>query len=216
MCRFLPSIMLAICAVSLGACDRIEAAQEAQAFARSAASVSEQRVRVLGDPLVGRSALPGTAFDAVPTTGSATFRGTTFFGARDTTGGDAGFVLVGDTTATLNFAAPDDGVTGTLDNFRQLQRSDISSPVSGQITLRNGRIGDDRPNSLSIGYGGQLRVEGTDFQVSGRMEGRMRGTRTNPAEGQSTVRAISAADLDTMVTGGDVSLQASITIIGEN
>jgi len=105
MTRRLSLMTAIVCTVSLAGCDKIEAIQEAQAFVQSASNVNEQRVRVLGDPLLGRAALPGTAFDAVPTSGSATFQGAAFLGARDTTGGTDGFVLVGDTTATLSCSA---------------------------------------------------------------------------------------------------------------
>ena len=103
MYRFSVVAALLSLMLTLSACDRIEAAQEARAFARSAVSVTEQRARVLGDPILGRSALPGTVFEAVPTSGSATYQGAAFLGVRDQTGRDAGFVLVGDTTATLNW-----------------------------------------------------------------------------------------------------------------
>ena len=76
----------------------------------------------------------------------------------------------------------------------------------------------DRPNAWVADYAGDLSINGDDYDVEGLLEGRFAGTRANPTNGQSPIRAITAVDEGgfAVVNGALEEVPVSIELIGEN
>lgn len=212
-------LSVAVCLTSLmllPQCGRLDQIEDARAFAGVAADAGQTRQRVLGDPIRGIDPLPGTRFDAMPTAGEARFRGAAYVAAGSRDAPESSFALVGRSDVTVDFGASRNPVQGEMFDFQSLDIADGLIDVSGRLRLLDSEIGRDRPNSLAVGYGGTLTVGGTDFALSGEMEGRFRGTRTAPATGQSVVKALSAVDRDGQVLGGNNTLTGRVLLIAEN
>lgn len=211
-------ILVSLCCGVLSACSKIAEAEEAASFAERAERVNEQRLRVLGDSALGISGLSGTVFDAVPTSGSATYRGSAFLGITNIATAIATdpAILVGDSTLTLDFGNPDDAVTGGVGNFRQTRSGDVSLNVPGQLTFTNGVIGGDAANDLAFDFAGDVTADGAGFVLSGRAEGKLRGTRTNPTAAENPVIAYEVQATDVRLNDAAGAYRAAITIIGEN
>jgi hypothetical protein len=197
-------------------CSRLDALDDARSFADVAVDASRVRTRVIGDPLLGRDGLPGTAFEAIPSSGEATFKGAVILAATDASDDDAGFALVGRSDVTVDFGATGNSIRGTLDDFQSSRAGDGILDVSGQLSLNSGEVGATRPNQFTVDYAGDVTVEGKSYAMSGDMLGQFRGTRTDPSAGQSTVRALSAIDLNGTVRGNGERLVGRMTIIAEN
>jgi hypothetical protein len=174
------------------------------------------RKRVIGDPLLGREGLSGTAFDAVPTSGDAVFKGVVFLAAIDPTNENAGFALVGRSDVTVEFGSGRNNVRGTLDEFQSSREGDGILDVSGSLQLQNGVVGAAQRNGFTLDYSGDVTVEGNRYAVVGDLNGRFRGTRTEPNAGQSKVRAIAALDVNGSVRGNGERLTGRMTIVAEN
>lgn len=203
-------------AITLSGCSTIERIAEVRDFADRAARVNDQRLRVLGDPILGIDEMPGTVFDAVPVTGTATFTGSAFVTIENENRRTDVFALVGDTEVVVDFATADDAVSGGVTNFRQTRINNTSLFVPGEITFDAGVIGGDEVNNLAFDYAGSVTAGGTAFRLDGRLVGKLRGTRTAPETGQSVVRAISVEDRETNIIGGNADYSASVIVIGEN
>lgn len=202
-----------VCVVMAG-CGAIEKIENARELVGVVQDANAARVRVLGDPLTGTKGLPGTNFDAMPLQGEATFLGTAALVLTDNDRPRDGMRLVGRSIVTVDFEA--DAITGRMDQF--ISADDVTSiaKASGGLTLRNGDIGRLRPNTFDVDYGGTLRVDGVAYVFNGDMVGQFRGTRPNPANGQSVVRAISALDVDGTAQAGDQNYTVRTVLIAEN
>ena len=197
-------------------CTRLDRLEEAREFADVAVDASRVRTRVIGDPILGKSGLPGTSFDAIPTSGTASFLGASFVAVTNPNDEDAGFALVGRSDLTVNFGSGTNSVRGTLDDFQSSRQGEGILDVTGALELRNGVVGAETPNRFTVDYIGNITVEGTRYTMQGDMLGRFRGTRTEPEAGQSPVRALSAVDANGIVTGGGARLVGRLTIVAEN
>jgi hypothetical protein len=197
-------------------CSKLDDFDAARDFADVAVDASRITTRVLGDPLIGREGLPGTNFDYVPRSGAAVFHGTAIVAGINDDDVDAGFALVGRSKVTVDFGPGTNNITGTLSQFQSSREGEGILNVSGQLQLQNGIVGADSPNRFAVDYVGTVTVEGTNYMMSGDMLGQFRGTRTNPGAGQSTVRALTAVDLNGVVHGGDQQLDGRMTVIAEN
>jgi hypothetical protein len=203
-------------AVSIAGCSKIERIEDVVAFADRAADVNEQRVRVLGDPILGIPELPATAFEAIPEAGSATYLGTAFLSIRNSAHRLDADALVGDTRLVIDFAAPNNAVVGAVTNLRRTRINDVSVSVPGRLDFDAGVIGSEQPNDLAFDFAGSLSYDGTDFGLQGRLDGKLRGTRTEIGPDESAVRAYSVRDDDIGITASTGAYTASMTVIGEN
>lgn len=217
MLTSLTRVVLSVSALmTLANCDKLDRIENVQEFAGVAIDAGQTRTRVLGDPITGIDPLPGTSFDAVPTSGEATFKGAAYVAATSSSDRTVGFALVGRSEVTVDFGANSNNLTGTMSDFQTANVANGIADVSGTLRLSNGVVGAERPNSFTVDYGGDLTVDGDDFALSGDMSGRFRGTRTNPSAGQSPVRALSALDEDGLVTDGLETLTGRVVLIAEN
>ncbi|MFT4699516.1 MAG: hypothetical protein ACI9ND_000348 [Yoonia sp.] len=197
-------------------CGRLDQLQEAREFADLAVDANRVRTRVIGDSVLGREGLSGTAFDAVPRSGRAVFKGVVILAAIDPTDENVGFALVGRSDVTVDFGSGRNNVRGTLDEFQSSREGDGILDVSGVVQLQNGVVGAVLQNEFTVDYSGNVTVEGDRYTVSGDLDGRFRGTRTDPNAGQSTVRAIAALDVNGSVRGNGERLVGRMTIMAEN
>ena len=200
----------------LSGCSTIERIGEVRDFADRASRVNDQRLRVLGDPILGIEQMPGTVFESIPQTGTATFTGTAFVGIENRDRRTDVYALVADARVVVDFSRPDDAVSGGVTNFRQTRINNTSLFVPGELAFDDGRIGSIDPNDLSFDYAGSVTAGGTAFGLQGRLAGKLRGTRSDPLPVESVVRAISVRDDDVAMTGGGGRYTASISVIAEN
>ncbi len=155
------------------------------------------------------SAFPGTAYTAMPTSGSATFQGYAVIGIDPVPGpqGDD-LAILGDLELTAEF----DGrgrVTGVADNMSAQTGSSGQSAVEGSIHIgaRDSQIGHDagapdrllRPNEWVADYGGTLDVDGSRYTLAGELDGQFHGTQVGQ---DSVIRGVTGADSGTTSTGG--------------
>jgi len=203
-------------AVALAGCKQIEELKDAREFADRASRVAEQKWRVQGDPSQGIGPLPGTAFEEVPTTGSATFTGSAFIAMTNVDRRRDTHLLVGDARVDVDFSNPNDAVSGSVTNMRRTEALAVSTNIAGQLDLTTGQIGNGAPNDLSIAYDGFVTPDGTRIGLDGVATGKLRGTRPDATNGQSVVRAIDVTDADTNFTAGGATYEGHVTIIGEN
>lgn len=160
---------------------------------------------------------PGTAWGAMPTSGSATFNGSAAIIIDRNINRDADDILIlGDTQLTANFGTGT--MSGTIDNMTGATNMTSDSAnihdVSGQISIGGAGsiIGDDeddnftsRPNDWYADYYGNIGLNGNTYEVEGSLNGQFVGTRSNPSNGQSVVRGVIG-----------VSDNGSATINGQN
>ncbi|MBV7409475.1 hypothetical protein [Maritimibacter sp. DP1N21-5] len=127
-----------------------------------------------------------SATTTMPTTGSATYTGTSAIAGSWE---DSNIVVLGDTTMTANFATA--RVTGTIDdlvgadlNDRQKERYDngdlgvlaivrTSERADGTIAIRDGVIAG---NTFAATADGDFTMDGYNYVVGGGVDGEFRGT----------------------------------------
>ncbi|MEJ6397895.1 hypothetical protein [Yoonia sp. 208BN28-4] len=178
------------------------------------------------------SGLPGSAFDAVPASGSANFTGTGVVTMVLSETDDLNFRAIGDADVTVNFGngtdANSESISGGLSNLTAAvgteaqvnAGSDDSTmlDVEGEIALSRlniyTRADDSLSNRFGVSYGGTLTADGTDYVVAGRQEGgedvtggfdgnRFNGTFVRGTEGVR-LRSIQIEDQsDTFATVGE-------------
>ena len=123
--------------------------------------------------------LPGTAFVAMPTAGTADFDGSTFIAIDPDPllQGDE-IVLIGATRVTADFGAG--SLSGRIDRLSGRRGADLRSgrdvAVDGAVALREGRIGGTVPNDATARYRGSVTVEDETYSLRGRLSGKFRGT----------------------------------------
>ena len=149
--------------------------------------------------------LPGTAFTAMPESGTATFNGVGAVGV-DLDSSDA-VAVIGDATVTADFA--NRSLRGRIDDLRGIREGDATRPqevgVDGGIDI-GGRssIGQGAPNDAAARYRGRIAIEdGPTLDLRGRLEGKFRGTIAPRAGTPDTIRALSLEDSRPRIVDGD-------------
>lgn len=130
------------------------------------------------DSLLARS---NTAYLAVPDTGSRTYTGEASLGAGTE---DAGIVLVGDASITIDFG--NQTVAGQLENFGGFDNEENYSDYSGALILQSGILGSTNPNDVDGQLTGTLRGEIYVVDVDALWEGHLKGTPIRGVLGDTT------------------------------
>jgi hypothetical protein len=148
--------------------------------------------------------LPGAAFSAVPSTGTATFTGNGEVTMVLDAATDQQFRALGDASVTVNFETQ--AVTGGLTNLmgavgstaEVASGSDAANivDVAGSVDLSNGDIFELRRNRFGVDYAGTLTAGGTAYVLGSRALGEFNGTREDPANGFS-IKAVEINDAET-------------------
>lgn len=129
-----------------------------------------------------------TAFDGMPTAGSATYTGYAVIKHSDGVSDDAQFL--GDASVTADFA--NGTVEGQASNFGGWHNNSAVGSYSGSVVLSGGVIGINRPNDLGAYFSGTL-VRGADtIVIDGGMIGDFKGT--------PIIGAITEIDADSTMT----------------
>ncbi|SEW01157.1 hypothetical protein SAMN04488515_0638 [Cognatiyoonia koreensis] len=160
-----------------------------------------------------------TRFDAVPTTGDATFTG---LGGVQISDAD-GVVLsgMGDVSVTVDFGT--EAVSGGLTNITGYTGTaaevaaataamDDTSDISGELSLSRGDIFTLRPNAFGVDYDGTLGADG--YVVDGRALGEFKGTRSAGST-DFPIRAVQITDDDGVATIGAETFDVEIGLFGE-
>lgn len=198
-------------------------------------SAEDKFIDDLGDTVTKAEALielPGTAFAAMPTSGSATFNGAAgiFIDPVFDTDRDD-ILIVGDAKLTANFA--NSTMTGAITNMQGATNFGATDAdfdlvdVGGSIAIGGNQslIGvdpddnlQDRPNQWYADYAGDLAINGDTYGVGGFLLGDFRGTRANPSSGQSPIKAITGSDDDgfAAVNGNIEEVPLTLEVFGEN
>ena len=163
--------------------------------------------------------LPGTAFTAMPDSGTATFTGIGAVGV-DVDSRDV-LAVIGDATLTADFA--NRSLRGRIDGLRALREGDGTGPqvvgVDGAIDI-GGRssIGQGVPNDAAARYRGQIAIEdGPTLDLRGRLEGKFRGTIAPEAGTPDTIRALTLEDLRPRIVDGEGRARRGVvTVAVEN
>lgn len=174
----------------------------------------------------------GTAWNAMPTVGNATFNGSAaIIIDRNSDLESDDILIIGDTRLTANFGAGT--MSGTIDNMTGATNMTADSAdihdVSGQISIGGAGsiIGDDfddnftnQPNDWYAEYNGNIGLNGNAYEVEGSLDGRFVGTRVNPSDGQSVVRGvIGVSDNGFATINGQYEVNeaaVSMELFGEN
>ena len=188
---------------------------------RESLDAEETFERVAGD--FGFGGMPGTAYSAIPTSGTATFTGpgtvsiferevTTRNGVT-TTEDESVVDMIGDATVRVNFG--NGNFAGQINSLTAVNRDLEVGNVTGSVRLINGAIGAGNfPNELSGRYSANLTAFGETYQINDSTIGILRGTRVNPPGNKSPVRALSLTGFDGQVRG--TNLLADVFLVGEN
>lgn len=192
------------------------------------------------------SSLPGSAFAAVPTSGSATFTGTGVVTMVLSEADNQNFRAMGTSTVVVTFAEDnEERITGGLSNLMgavgteaevnaAIEGDDLFA-VGGAIELSRLNIYERETglsNRFGVSYGGTLTAGGTDYVVAGRQEGgvdladgtfdgnRFNGTFVagTPGVRLRAIQIEDSSDTFATVTDGDAIsvFEGSIGIYGEN
>ena len=169
-----------------------------------------------------------TAFDAVPSSGSAEFAGLAdVFADRDIDASSDDLSMIGDVAITVDFTAGT--VTGDISNFAmaenlRLNEGDVSS-VEGSLALgdRSSNIGraapqagPTGPNAGDTSYDGTLQTRLGDVTVAGELTGRFAGTRVNNPDTDFPIKAMIGDSQIDDATLGDETVVFDISIYAEN
>ncbi len=144
----------------------------------------------------------------MPTTGSATFKGSAgiIIGENETLNRTE-TLIIGDARMTANFR--DGTMTGGVTNMTAANNlTDTSADfhdVTGSITIggRENVVGDDfddnrtdKHNEWYADYEGTLTFDGDRYDIGGALDGVFLGNRVNMTGGKSTVKGIVGIDED--------------------
>ncbi len=168
-------------------------------------------------------ALPNTAFNAMPTTGSATFEGFAQINIdSDLSSNLDDIEVVGDSELTAQFAG-DGRVTGRIDNMIGAvgtpEAGGTIDTVDGEILIGAdfSRIGTGalRPNQWEADYGGTITFAGDSYTLDDSIVGDFRGTRPG-AEPDRVIRGTDAVDIGLASIGSGGAAVYGIRIFGES
>ncbi|SEQ28798.1 hypothetical protein SAMN05428995_103467 [Loktanella sp. DSM 29012] len=163
-----------------------------------------------------------TQFTAMPTSGSASFKGAGgFFVENNVNRTSDDLTIVGDADITANFSRGT--VTGDVTNLFGVvganPRTGRFFDVDGDIQLgrRGSSIGRGAPNNFATTYDGTLRTDsdGT-FVLRGTVDGKFGGTIPSAAKTPDTIRAIAGVDEDAGITRNGRAIDAEFLVFGEN
>ncbi|MBB5722208.1 hypothetical protein FHS72_001832 [Loktanella ponticola] len=225
-----PKIAVTLCAAALflSACGSSSSTSQSGVLSASSinlrmAEADAAFLKVVGDGTDENPGFAGTKFDAIPTSGSAVYRGFSTVEIND--GDDMVLDAVGIANVNVNFGATgtEDVVTGNLRNMRAVNANGDTGYVSGELLLSGGAIGKDfddapddaRQNSLFSDYAGTLTVLGETYGLAGELQGQLHGTRTNEGA-RSVVRGVSLSDEDSAVAASVSGLTANISVTADN
>ncbi len=156
-----------------------------------------QKLRVLGDPSAGLSAMPLTPANAMPSVGTASFKGSATI--RVELQADP-LILFGDATLAVDF---DTGVTdGTLQDFFGAVPQGRVENYQGEIAVSGGASAQN----MVLEYSGSLTASGHTMGFDGTLEALFLGTQ---------VLAIVASDLEAVVVHNATPQNATVIVIGE-
>ena len=184
-----------------------------------------QILKVIGDGTADNPGISGTAFERIPTEGTAVYRGVSTVMISD--GDNMVLDAVGIANVNVDFGAAEDAdvVTGNLRNMRAMDADGNATFVDGELLLSGGEIGKrpdvegvdntSRANSLFADYAGSLSAFGETYGLAGELQGTLRGTRTNE-DARSVVRAVDLSVADASVAGSVSGLTADITVAADN
>lgn len=113
--------------------------------------------------------------------------------------------LVGDASITVDFGAGN--IDGRLDRFFGVDGSRDLAEYRGGITVQNGIIGSDRPNTWQAEYAGTLRGNDQRIVTDGTIGGNFQGTPVRLLEGQS--------DRDDLATMNGRDYPIRLDLLGE-
>ena len=179
------------------------------------------------EALVGRIAdLPGTAFDAMPDTGSASFRGVAGIGLDPVTGRDGDEIgILGDAVLTADFA--DGSVTGEVTNLQGApdgeDRPEKSEVFDVDGTLRLGTvvsgIGRDSglrsPNDFGTSVRGTVITPDNRYRLQGDVFGKFVGTRVGNPDTDIPMKGLVGEGGGTATDGAGTEGQFEMFVIGE-
>lgn len=156
-----------------------------------------QKLRVLGGPGAGLSAMPLTPANATPPAGTASFTGSATI--RVELQADL-LVLYGDAMVDVDFGT---GLTsGSLVNF-------FGAVPQGQVENYQGEIavtGEASAQNMTLEYNGLLTASGHTIGFDGTLEALFLGT---------PVAAVVASDLEAVVVHNATPQNATVIMIGE-
>lgn len=177
----------------------------------------DDQTRIAGDDVT--AGIPGTAFAALnaTTTGTATYRGPGVVSIfeRVTSGSnttDTSVVdMLGTAAVTVDFGT--DTFDGRVFDLFAVNDAGETDLVVGTVTIADGAQADavGRPTLLEASATGSLETFGTTYDIDVGLEGLLRGTNPNAADG-IPVRAISLAGEGTVANS---TLLADIVIVGD-
>jgi hypothetical protein len=156
-----------------------------------------QKIRVLGDPGTGISAMPLAPVEAIPTNGTASFIGSATI--RVELQGNP-LVLYGDAMLDMDFGSG--SVSGSLDNFFGATAQSRVDNFQGDITVTGGTPAQD----MMLAYSGSLATTDQTLDFMGMLAEIFLG---NP------VTAIAAVDLEAVVDRNGAPQNATIIVLGE-
>ncbi len=156
-----------------------------------------QKLRVLGDPSAGVSAMSLTPAELIPLTGTATFLGSATVRVELQ---DDPLVLYGDATLNMDFGTGQ--ISGALANFFGATRQGRVANYQGEIIVSGGAAAQN----MAIDYTGSLTASDTTLGLDGALSTLFLGAPTT---------AIAAADLEAVVDHNGTPQSATVIVIGE-
>lgn len=156
-----------------------------------------QKLRVLGDPDAGLSAMPLTPDNVMPSGGTASFTGSATI--RVELQADP-LVLFGEAKVDVDFGTGSS--SGSLANF-------FGATPQGQVENYQGEItvtGDATAQNMMLNYNGSLTAPGQTIGFDGMLETLFLG---------APVVAIAASDLEAVVVHNATPQNATVIVIGE-
>lgn len=168
--------------------------------------------------------MPGTKFEAIPETGTATYTGpgaVSIFERTVVRDADGNVTLTEDTEVvgmlgtsriTYDFAA--DTFSGTIEDMFAVDGKTLNTDlVAGEVVISQGtQANPKRPTLLNARATGTLEAFGDEYEIDVDLEGLLRGTNTN-AEVDIPVRALTLEGHDGKVAGSD--LLVDVATVGD-
>ena len=161
-----------------------------------------------------------TAFEAMPTTGTATLRGSGggLIVIDDAT--DSNIAIFGRSVLRVDFET--ETFSGKVDEMIGASSETNTFAVGGEIDFSGGSIGvvapgetSARPNNFLVDYDGSISADGADYAVDGTAYGQFYGTRVNN-QNKSVVKGALLEDPNGTATSGGTEYQFVFGASGEN
>ncbi len=222
-CLFFISVFalhgLSACSGGGGATPAITASGDPAAYYSStqAAQVAMERT-VFGNAATGAPGYPNSAFKAIPTSGTATYKGFAQVDFYPTGEQIPTRTVLGNGTIAANFAS--NTMTGSYSNFTGTaldpagnQLAGPAAYYAGTLNVANGCIGNaagcanvTRPNQFSGALSGTLTGEGNTINIDHDFLGNFRG---------SPIVAVEALGVTNLTTINGTQVDSALYIIGQ-